>query len=344
MDSRVYDKIGGIFTNHIKYEPYFTGDHIADVGVYYSTTSRYNRDGGNFTNKTCAINTVKTLIENHVPVGVVSNGCSDKVNDYKFVFAPYLFNMTDEMENRFIEYVRNGGNLYFSGAGSEKLMKEFAGIKYTGNMTKETRTYMSPTKNYESIFGEFNEDFPMPFEYTLPITEFIEEESAAAYVTLPYTARSDKKFASIHSDPPGIRTQYPALILKKYGKGNVIWSAAPIELDERTHYKNLLMNLMNMFVSRDDYTVCADTTKNVEIVTFKTSDGYLVSAIDLKCTEELIPVRAFDISVKTEKPIKGMVKLPEKSPVAFEWSNDKVTFSTGELTMFAMYQIIEETY
>lgn len=339
LDSRVYDRIGEIFTKHMQYEPYFTGEHIADVGVYYSTMSRYNRDGGRFTNRTCAINTVKTMIENHVPVEVVSDGCPDKISECRFVFAPYLFNMTDDMTDRFIDYVSNGGSLYFSGAGNERLLSELVGAKYTGSLTKETRVYIAPAKEYESIFGEFNDDFPMPVDCSLPIVELSGDKSAAAYITLPYTARSEKRFASIHSDPPGIRTQHPALVIRKYGKGNVIWSATPIELDGRTHYKQLLMNLMELFVSRNDLTVCAETTKNVEVVSFTTDDGYLVSAVDMKCTEELIPVRAFDISVKTDKPVKSVMKLPEQTPVDFTCSNGKVTFNTGEFTVFTMYQI-----
>ncbi|MCL2517939.1 MAG: alpha-L-fucosidase, partial [Oscillospiraceae bacterium] len=167
MDSRVYDRIGEVFAEQIPYEPYFVGEHIEDVGVFYSTMSRFNREGGSFTNKTCAITTVKTLIENHVPVGV----CTD-VGDYKFIFAPYVFNITDEMTEKFIAYVRNGGNLYFSGAGSEKLLNELVGLRFTGNLTKENRTYIAPAKEFEPLFGEFNSDFPLPLEYSLPIVEF----------------------------------------------------------------------------------------------------------------------------------------------------------------------------
>ena len=341
MDGRVYDRIGEIFAKHIEYEPHMAGKHIADVGVYYSTTSRFNREGGDFTNKECAINTVKTLIENHVPVGVVSNGCPKKLPEYKFVFAPYLFNMEEDIENRLVDYVRGGGNLYFSGAGGEKLLNELMGAKYTGRLTKETRTYISPKKEYEPVFGEFNADFPMPADCALPIVEFEDDEFAAACITLPYTARSEQKFASIHSDPPGIRTNFPALAIKKYGKGNVIWSAAPIELVDKPQCKKTIMNLLEMFVRKNDLTLCANTSKNVEIIAFATDGGYLVSAVDLKCTEELLPVRSFDIRLKTGKRVKSVVKLPDFTPVEFEYSDGRVIFSTGELTMFAMYKIIE---
>ena len=157
------------------------------------------------------------MIENHVPVQVLSNSCPDRMSGCKIVFAPYIFNMTDEMSDRFINYVRTGGSLYFSGAGNERMLNELVGAKYTGSMTKETRTYISPAKGYESIFGEFNDDFPMPFDCPLPIAELSGDESAAAYITLPYTARAKNRFASIHQIRrpyvPGIRH-----LIRKYGK------------------------------------------------------------------------------------------------------------------------------
>jgi len=347
MDSRVYDRIGEIFEKHIAYEKYLTGDYVADVGVYYSTSSRFNPDGGEFTNKDCAVNTVRTLIENHIPVGVVSNanGCAEALSGYKFIFAPWLCNTKDAMTEKLIEYVKNGGNLYFSGAGNERLLNELAGVRYTGKMTKETRTYAAPLKEYEHLFGEFNDDFPMPFECALPIVE-VEigngNGKTAAYITLPYTARSERRFASIHSDPPGIRTKHPALVIRKYGKGNVIWSAAPIENDARGHYRKLLMNLMGLFMDKNSLSVRTNAAKNVELVTFKTGNGYLMSAADLRCTEELIPVRAFDVWIKTGEPVKGVVKLPERTPVGFVYSDGVVGFNAGELIMFAMFEVETE--
>jgi len=192
----------------------------------------------------------------------------------------------------------------------------------------------------EKVFGEFNADFPLPIDLPLPIVKFIAPgETAAATITLPYTEPCELRFASIHSDPPGIRTNHPALVIKKFGKGNVIWSAAPLENESRGHCKRILMNLMGLFLKPDDYSVRADTTKNVEVVSFKTDDGFLISAVDLKCDDELIPVRSFEVRVKTDKPVKSVVRLPDMTPVAFECKDNCVAFHTGEMTMFAMFKI-----
>jgi len=337
MDSRVYERIGEIFENHMKYEPYFYGDHIADTAVYYSTVSRYNPDGQNFDSKFCSIATLKTMIENHVPTAVLSNGCLDKMNDYKFIFAPAVFNMSDDIADRFINYVGNGGNLYISGVTNAKLLKTLLNLKYNGNITKETRTYIAPIKEYEEIFGEYNFDYPLAIDVKLPLMQ-TDDTDIAAYIKLPYTARSEKKFASIHSDPPGIKTGYPALMVKKYGKGNVIWSAAPIEHDNRIQYKRILMSLLNTYLPRENYTVYANTSKNVEVVSFRTDGGYLVSIVDLMCSEELLAMPKFKVSVKCGKPA-AIVKLPCKSPIEFNYSNGVAEFEVNDFTMFGMYEI-----
>ena len=337
MDSRVYDRIGEIFEKHMKYEPYFTGTHIADAAIYYSTVSRFNPDGQNFDSKTASISTLKTLIENHVPSAVVSNGCPDKFSDYKFIFAPAVFEMSDCVADKLIDYVNNGGNLYLSGVTNPKLLKTLLNIEYTGKLTKETRTYIAPTDKYQPLFGEFNADYPLPFDVKLPIMD-TNESDIAAYITLPYTARSDKKFASIHSDPPGIKTDYPALIIRQYGKGNVIWSAAPIENDNRIHYKRILMNLMNLYLPKSAYAVITDTSKNVELVSFKTDNGYLISAVDLLCSEELNAINPFTVKIKCGKPV-SIVKLPDKLPVDFAYSDGTAELKINDLTMFGMYEV-----
>lgn len=330
MDSRVYDRIGEIFTKQMQYEPYFKGDHIADVAVYYSTVSRFNPDGQNFDSKSCSVNLIKTLTEFHVPSAVLSNGCLDKMNNYKFIFAPSVFDMSDDIADRFINYVNNGGNLYISGITNVKLLKSLLNIEYSGNLTKETRTYIAPV-------DEFNADYPLPVDYRLPLMKTYDKD-IAAYIKLPYTARSDKQFASIHSDPPGKETDYPALIIRKYGKGNVIWSAAPIEIDTRIQYKRILMNLMNKYLPVEDYSVSADTSKNVEIVSFKTDTGYLVSVVDLTCSEELVPVRSFKIKIKCGKP-KSINKLPDKLNVDYKYTDGILTFTADEFALFDMYEV-----
>ena len=60
------------------------------------------------------------------------------------------------------------------------------------------------------------------------------------------------RFASIHSNPPGIKTEIPALLYKEFGKGKVIWSALPIEAIEHYDYRRIFHESVKAFKSGYD--------------------------------------------------------------------------------------------
>ncbi len=338
MDARVYERIGKVFEKQIKYEQYFTGSMIQDFAVYYNTMGRYNPDGQNFNNKSCSVSIMKTLIENHVPCGVLSNGCMEKINGYKLVLAPSICGLTAQNLKILINYVRDGGCLYFSGVYEPVLLKELLGADYLG-LTDHKRTYIAPEPRFEYLYGEFNAEYPMPFDFRLPKIKLSDNEGVAALITLPYTLTDERRFASIHSDPPGIKTEYPALIVRNYGSGRVIWSAACFESDGRIAYKKLLMSLAFEMSPRDSLSVLTSASKKVEIVTFDTAESKLVSVIDLECDEEMRPHKPFDIMIKLDKEPVGVFLLPQKNPVPFEYRDGYACFTTNELVMFDMYEI-----
>ena len=123
------------------------------------------------------------------------------------------------------EYVENGGILYFSGAEDTELLKMLLGSELK-DYTEETSVYLAPAKIGESYFEGFSEKYPLPIEARVPMIS-VNDADVLATLTLPYTKPSEMRFASIHSNPPGIKTDIPALVRKKLGKGTVIWSAAP---------------------------------------------------------------------------------------------------------------------
>jgi type 1 glutamine amidotransferase len=68
-----------------------------------------------------------------------------------------------------------------------------------------------------------------------------------ATLTLPGTARADRKFVSIHSDPPCTPTDTPVMLCRDFGKGKVIWSALTIECNSMYDYRNIFTNIIKQF-------------------------------------------------------------------------------------------------
>ena len=341
LDSRVYDRVGRVFERQMPYEPYFRGEMVQDVGVCYSTTGRYNTRGLNFTNKTCAVALTRTLIEENIPVGVIANTGLDQLNGYRMVFAPHIAGLSDENRTALADYVKNGGVLYLSGAEDRDLLKLLLDAELTG-YTEENAVYMAPTADGQQYFGQFNADYPFPAEMSLPILSFASDVTVLAQMTMPYTKPSERRFASIHSNPPGIRTEIPAMVTKKLGKGTVIWSACPVEKDDRRSHKSIIRALIGGFGDSETLTVKSDAPRQTELVTFRNGCETLVSAVDLMCTDELLPVRSFEIAIKCSRPaevirIGGRDRQDEEVPFAYE--NGYVRFRAQDLVMFDMWRI-----
>ena len=341
LDSRAYDRIGTVFEKQMPYEKYFRGEMICDMGVYYSTQGGYNSTGQEFHNKNCSISVVKALIEANIPVGVEANTTTDTLVKYKAVIAPQIAGISDKNREDLVRYVENGGVLYISGTEDEVLLDMLFGGKLVG-YTEEIATYIAPTEYGAPIFGDFNRKYPLPVEAKLPKLD-VTDVKVLATITLPYTKPTEIKFASIHSNPPGIPTDYPALVEKSIGKGKVIWSAAPIEYDTRRSHRKVFIKLLDSYTDIGTLSVISDAPRQVELVSFKGDGEVLISAVDLICTDELIPVKDFTVSVTCGKPQK-VIKLGGKycndTEIPFTYADGRVTFEVKSLVMFDMFRVV----
>ena len=63
MDARVYKQLGEVFSELIPYEPYYKGEPIEDVGLYYSLKSKFNPNGEEYTNYIGVTQALETMIE-----------------------------------------------------------------------------------------------------------------------------------------------------------------------------------------------------------------------------------------------------------------------------------------
>ena len=343
LDRRVYERLGRVFEQEMVYEPYFRGELAADVGVYYPSTGRYNTQEQKYNVKPCCVTLTTTLIENNIPVAVLSSR-ERALQKYRMILAPAVAGMPDGQADALAQYVENGGTLYFSGVEEPSLLERFFGAKVE-RFTDESAVYLAPTAAGAPLFWEFTEKYPLPCEFRLPVISLPENSPAEIFatLTLPYTKPDESRFASIHSNPPGIPTDIPAIVSASYGKGTVLWSAAPLEIDTRYAQKTVLMNLLRRFMHAGTLSVLSDAPRQVELVTFREDKEVLLSAVDLLCTEEQLPVRDFRIRVRCDRKPVSAVRLaslqkPEQ-PLDFTWEDGYASFDVRGLVMFDMFRL-----
>ena len=168
--------------------------------------------------------------------------------------------------------------------------------------------------------------------------EFIDDAEILATITLPYINKNDPDaFASIHSNPPGTPTDYPGLVIKNYGKGKVIWSAAGIEAKTIKAYREILVNLLN-YAGLGELSVTANASPNVEIIAFKNPNSITLSAVYITDDEDTEIQSPFEIRLKC-CGAKSVKLLPTNEEIPFIQNGEFITFKTRELNIFDMYEI-----
>lgn len=331
MDRRVYDQIGEIFQFQKEYEPYFTGEMVEEIGLYYGLRSRL---GNGATSLTCCANAGKTLTRAHIPFGVTGNFHS--LQQYRIIVAPMLSAMEDRDHARLVDYVARGGTIYLSGCGNPSLIETLTGNSFR-HMTVEKNLYIAPKAGYEAVFGGFNAKYPLPFEEAAPVV-IPSSAEVIATLTFPYSRPDDLRYAAIHSDPPGIPSEIPAVTINAFGAGTVIWSALPIENMQYEEYRHIFLNLLHLD-GKPDYFFLAEAPSNVEITAFKNAHSITINAVVLD--EEAVSTPVDSFLVKVRCCAKSVKRLPHGETVPFEIKDGYTIFSMRKLHIFDMYEIIE---
>lgn len=342
MDSRFYDKLGKQYKEVEHYEPYLkTGEMIEDVGLFYIMEARSDQSTGSdgaFCHYNATLQAATTLANLHIPYGILTQDKCDNIDKHKIVVLSNPVHLRTDTLQKIKAYVEKGGTLYVSGGEQAELL-ELIGTKQVGT-TKQDSTYIAPLPQYEELFNGFNSKYPLAMRNCiLPIVEKPEDAEIMATITLPYIHPNPEytdAFASIHSNPPGTPTDYPAVVFKSYGKGKIIWSVASIEALGYYDHQNVFANLLEL--SGVDYTVKSNASDNLELISFADEKEVLISAIYVTDSQHTEIQRPFEISIKTKVPAK-VTLLRDGSDIEFSYKDGYTTFTTKELNIFDMYQI-----
>ncbi len=336
LDSRVYGMFGRIFDKLIPYEPHFAGEMVEDVGLYYSLRSKFNAHGEEYTNHASCVRLVETLVKEHICCGVT--GSLHSLENYQILMAPMLTGWDHQDTERIAKYVERGGQLYISGGDCRELLKVFFGAEVTGR-TEHSVVYVAPKEKANGAFGCYTEKYPLHMDGTAPIVSGIPREKVIATVKLPYTRQGVTQFASIHSDPPGVLTDIPAVAVTDHGKGRVLWSSMALEGVGDDNHAQVLLDLLRTFFVLTP-SIRSDAPWDVEVTLFRTEDQLLVHCAQLDVQRKARRVEPFTVSVRCERMPKTVLHLPEGSPVPMTWADGWLEIPVSQMTVFEMFKII----
>jgi hypothetical protein len=360
----VYETMGKIFAKSKHYEPYLGGELCQDVAVYFSLDSKMDfADNGKYANTIsaaiphldAALGAAKTLREKHIPFGVISKNNLKDTTAYQVIVLPNVLMISEEEAQALRSFVEQGGALYASGNTDLTYLSDVFGVSTEGEAT-EMVTYMTPTSRGRGLLAGVDPNLPLSifapsatpggsiFE-PLPASgrqvkaRAANEDEVMATLTLPFTDPADsRKIASIHSNPPGIATDYASVVCRSFGKGKVIWVAAPLETATQQPHKDAFANIIRTLAAAP-FSFEADAPPAVEVTVFHQPDRkrYLVNVVNEQ--ELLPPVPVFNIAVRVRMGDKRATRaalLPAESPLPFAVKSDYVEVLVPRLDIFQM--------
>ena len=353
----VYERMGEIFSETKKYEKHLGGTLCQDVAIYLSTESKFdfsengktvddsNIFNTNMPHVNACRNVCKTLISSHIPFGVVTKKNLNDLSQHRTLILPNVLMIDEEDIDAFRNYVYSGGNLYaskytslFTKDGKRKddfLLSDVFGISYVSE-TKENFTYIAPVEGANYLFCEYSQKYPLGLNGVQIKVVVRKGSKVLGKIVLPYTDSHDTtRFASIHSNPPGVATDYPAVIFNQFGKGKVIYVTG--DLENTDIHSDIFINLIKLLST--PFSFEADAPKSVEITMFHQEDKhrFIINLISFQKELPNIPVDGIKVKIRLgNKHIKRLIRLPEEDKVRFEFKDDELEFTAPRLETFLM--------
>jgi hypothetical protein len=359
LNPRVYECMREILNKTKKYEPYLGGKLCQDVAVYLSTESKFDpADNGKAVDDPnlstamphveAALNACQSLIEHHIPFGVITKKNLTDLSRHQVLVLPNILMVDEEEVEAIRSYVRSGGNLYASKYTSlitkdgtrrdDFLLADVFGVSFVGE-TRETYTYIAPVKATVDLFSGYTERYPLAFNSSQMILNAKPGVEILGRMVLPYTDPAEwERFASIHSNPPGIHTDRPAIVRNRFGKGQAIYTT--VDLENSRIYSSIFINLIRLL--SNSFSFEADAPKPVEITAFHQGERkrFIISLVNFQKDLPNIPVQGIRVRVRMEeRKVKRLVLLPEEKELPYRKRGDFVEFCAPQLETFLMFAL-----
>jgi len=348
MNSKVYDLIGEVFTESEPYEKDLTGEMFSDVAVFFDMKSKSRflpDDQGpiqSYPQYETLVEAAKALVKGHFLYTVIPNAKRDRILDKRAVIVTEAPMLSAAEIDFLADYVNDGGNIYISGGVNPGLAAKLLSLEFIG-WTEGKQTYISPTEDGRQYFGDmYTAEHPLSVPKSQMLMRNASDKKVLATITLPYTSPGDySRFASIHTNPPGISTGHPAIVYGEYGKGRVIWSAAAFEGNTSRAHKDIFLNLFSLLYGGDSM-LSSTAPECVQFTLFDDCENgrLLLHAVNVQEQEPFFKAGDFRVSLKTEKPVRGVRLLPERIDEAFSFNEGVLSFSIKDMDMFRTYEII----
>lgn len=236
------------------------------------------------------------------------------------------------------EFVRRGGTLIATGMTSLQepegkcsgnfLLADLFGVDFTGEFT-DTVSYLKTPE--EGLTACLNDRCPLVR---------VRDAELLGTVTVPdYPANDPELYASIHSNPPGIDTDYAGLTLHRYGDGQCVYLYSTLLRHRNASQRAVGERLFRRFVSG---ALRSNLPPSTEVTLLRSENGSLVVAL-VNDQEEPPSVPLFHVELEIPcAPVKSVRRVSDGRQVPVTMRDGKLLLTLERLDEVEMFEIIHQ--
>lgn len=327
------DAVGPVYRKSAQYEQYVSGNMIADVAIWYNTNLKCNE---NFIKSPLAV--AQIMQEHNVLYDVIGSRNLKNLKT-QVLSINDVYQITDEEMLDIEGYINNGGCVFITGKLAHPRFEELLEVTLSGE-SDYNYSYLNPTDEGGILFESFNVRSPYPIERKAIECKMEGQGRILATLSYPYTKPGSEDFSAIHSNPPGIHTQNPAVIEKKLGKGKILWVVVPLELSTAHYCKKTVFNLIQSLYDKGSLT--SNAPSFVELTHWHKAGKRYVGIINQQMISPIYPIDDITIELPYSCQLVEL-KTPSKKSVEVVYNKDETLIKLPKLYLFHLLEITPQT-
>jgi len=208
-------------------------------------------------------------------------------------------------------------------------------------MTAEDVTYFSPTAAGCAYFPDHSERYPLQIDDHSVLVEADSDVQVLATLTLPCSHSGEiHRFSSAISNPPVVWTDYPAVTVRSYGKGRVMYIAAEIENEVQDAQRNVFAGLIKGMLTAPP-CVELDAPSWVEAVLYDDPEKNRILLYLLPAMEQWLDVEmgGVGVSVRTDKAVERVTDIRTGGNLPYIQKDGALSFTAEPAELFAMVAV-----
>ena len=313
LEQDVYERLGAVsqklapFTATVKSH---VPDIVADKALYFSSAA-YVDANTNLTLTNAAImgaapggnpvadelvGTAVILTRAHIPFRVISSE-TEQFDGLNTIVMNNIMYTTPEENDRIRKFVKDGGTLIATGLTSlyepdgtstgDFGLADVFGVSFTGGQAK--------CFHYLSFIAKH---WLISSYASAPLVKS-KAAKVIAKIAEPLFNPDSEKYASIHSNPPGVITDYAGLTVNKYGQGQCLYLASPV-FSLRQNAQQAFGTWLFGEYSPSALVVETNAPECVEITLLKstTKNAYVASFVNYQNELPNVPVRELYATIR----------------------------------------------